>query len=409
MSRSAPRSWAALCVAVGVCAATVSSACSRGKPEQKAAGSLSAAETDALRAALATYAEIAFASYSDAVGGAKVLARSVEALLAAPSVESLAAARKAWLSARHPYQQTEVFRFYDGPIDGVELRINTWPIDEGYVDGSGQTGILGIIGDRIRYPDLTTELLATLNGKDGETSISTGYHVLEFLLWGSDRRADGPGDRSYTDYVGKPDEAAGRRSRYLRLAVELLIRDLEEVRDAWAPGADNYRATFSRLPPILALGLALKGMGALSGPELGGERLSVAYETKAQENEHSCFSDNTVADLADDTLGIQNVCRGEYVRANGEPPVRGPGLCAAVAARSPVLGARLRPEIAASVEKVRAIPAPFDQAILGDDTAPGRVAVQAAIACLEAQTQTLAEVAAAYDVRLSPAASRRRP
>ena len=81
MSRSAPRSWAALCVAAGVCAATVTSACSRAKPEQKAAVSLSAAETDALRAALATYAEIAFGGYSDAVGGAKVLARSVEALL----------------------------------------------------------------------------------------------------------------------------------------------------------------------------------------------------------------------------------------------------------------------------------------------------------------------------------------
>ncbi len=118
-------------------------------------------------------------------------------------------------------------------------------------------------------------------------------------------------------------------------------------------------------------------MGALGGPELGGERLTVAYETKSQENEHSCFSDNTVTDLSGDALGIENVCLGRYERPAGEP-VRGPGLCDAVAAHDPALAERLRTGIHASVEKVRAIPAPFDQAILGADTAPGRVAIQAA-------------------------------
>lgn len=371
--------------------------------------SFTPAETKALGGALATYADIAFESYSDAVSGVRALEQAIDSFLLAPSAEGLAAAREAWLVARHPYQQTEVFRFYDGPIDRVELRINTWPIDEGYIDGSGSTGKLGIIDDPKGYPELSTELLAKLNAKEGETSISTGYHVLEFLLWGADRRADGPGDRPYTDFVGKPGDAASRRARYLRLAAELLLHDLEQVRDAWAPGAENYRAEFLRWPAAKALGLAIKGMGALSGPELAGERLTVAYATKAQENEHSCFSDNTVADLTDDALGIQNVCLGHYDRTSGGGPVRGAGLCAAVATRAPALAERLRTTIAASITKVRAIPRPFDQAILGDDAAPGRVAVQAAIVALEAQARTLAEVAAAYDLRLTPATSKRRP
>jgi len=382
--------------------------CQRSKPEPEPKRTPTAVETAALRASLSTYAEIAESAYSDAVSGARALEQSVAAFLATPSAEGLVAARNAWLRARHPYQQTEVFRFYDGPIDRVELRINTWPIDEGYVEGAGQSGKLGIIDDAKRYPDLTQELLSDLNGKEGETSISTGYHVVEFLLWGKDQRADGPGDRPYTDYVGEPGDAASRRGRYLRSAVALLIHDLEQVRDAWVKDRDNYRAKFLALPPSEAFGLAIKGVGSLSGPELGGERLTVAYETKAQENEHSCFSDNTVADLADDALGIQNACLGRYQRSNGAS-VEGPGLCDAVAARSPALAARLRQEIAASVAKVRAIPAPFDQAVLGGDGAPGRVAVQAAIAALQAQTSTLAELAAAYDLRLAPSTPRQRP
>lgn len=381
--------------------------CARSKPEETPKA-LTAAESTALRAALTTYAEIAASVYSDAVEAARMLAASIEAFVASPSAEGLAGARRAWIVARHSYQQSEVFRFYDGPIDRVELRVNTWPIDEGFVEGTGESGKLGIIDDAQRYPELTPELLAGLNAKEGETSISTGYHVLELLLWGRDQRADGPGERPYTDYVGKPGEAGERRGRYLRAAVALLIRDLEEVRDAWVPGKGNYRATFLAFRPDEAFGLAIKGMGALSGPELGGERLTVAYETKAQENEHSCFSDNTVADLTDDVLGIQNVCVGRYESTAGTS-VRGSGMCDAAAVRAPELAARLRQQIATSLDEVRAIPAPFDQAILGPDTSPGRVAIQAAITALEAQTHVLAELAAKCDVRLTPVAVRRRP
>ncbi|HEV8547749.1 MAG TPA: imelysin family protein, partial [Polyangiaceae bacterium] len=155
-------------------------------------------------------------------------------------------------------------------------------------------------------------------------------------------------------------------------------------------------------------GLALKGMGALSGPELGGERLTVAYETRAQENEHSCFSDNTVSDLADDALGIDNVCAGRYERTEGEA-VHGTGLCDAVAAHEPALGERLRENVGASLAKLRAIPAPFDRAIQGDDGAPGRVAVQAAITALETQANTLAAIAASYHVRPGDVPRRRQP
>src|SRR5262249_42571701 len=157
--------------------------------------------------------------------------------------------------------------------------------------------------------------------------VTTGFHAVEFLLWGVDRNAAGPGSRPFTDFVpssapnaaaSKESNDARRRGQYLLAATELLVRHLDEVAADWADGKpDNYRHRFLSMPPSEALGLALKGMGTLSGPELSGERLTVAYETKDQENEHSCFSDNTHSDLAFDAVGIQNLCLGTYRRSAG--------------------------------------------------------------------------------------------
>jgi putative iron-regulated protein len=360
-----------------------------------------------LKAALAGYAELALVTYDDSLRGAQQLLAAVQALLSEPSERSLEVARSAWLSARVPYAQSEVFRFYDGPIDEVELWVNTWPIDESYVESLPGEPSLGIIQDREHYPQLSRELLQRLNGQAGETAISTGYHVIEFLLWGRDESENGPGQRSFRDFVppreGREQSIERRRASYLLLASELLVAQLCEVRDAWrADLTGNYRAAFLALPPRAALYRALKGMAKLSGPELSGERLTVAYETKSQEHEHSCFSDSTQADLANNALGIENVCLGRYRRSAGGSLAK-PALCDVLARALPELGARLRTELAASVQATAQIPAPFDRAIQGDDAAAGRTAVAHAISALRAQAQTLEQIKST--LRLSEAGS----
>jgi putative iron-regulated protein len=354
----------------------------------------------ALRA-LATYADIAFATYDDAASAARALVSASDALLSEPTQENLARAREAWLRARIPYAQSEVFRFYDGPIDALELWVNTWPIDESFVESQLAAGS-GMIDDVARFPVLTRELLLEQNGKAGETSIASGYHVIEFLLWGRDVSRDGPGARPASDFDASGSDAraaqlARRRGQYLKLAAELLVEHLDTVVAAWRAQPGNYRAGFLARPQREALALVLKGMGALSGAELAGERLTVAYETKHQENEHSCFSDSTHLDLAGNVRGLQNICRGRYQRQD-DSAVSGLGVCALIAERAPHLGAKLREQIDASLRAALAIPAPFDTAILGSDNAPSRKAVAGAIAALQGQTQTLSEIAAALSL-----------
>src|SRR5262245_51946260 len=286
---------------------------------------------------VSAYATLVYASYQDALAGTRSLAAAVDAFLDAPDHETLQRARQVWIDARVPYLQTEAYRFYDGPIEAVEGLINSWPIDENlidYVDGEPDAGI---INHPERYPAITAGLIASLNEKGGEKNITTGFHAIEFLLWGQDLNDDGPGRRSYLDYVDGKAANADRRREYLRQTARLLVQHLEMVVAEWAPDKTaNYRARFVAMPPDEALASILKGAGILSGAELAGERLTVPYETKEQEDEHSCFSDTTDRDILFDTIGIQNVFLGRYVRVSGER-IEGAGLRDIIAGVDPAL------------------------------------------------------------------------
>jgi putative iron-regulated protein len=353
------------------------------------------------RAVIANYARLAEAGYDDAVTGAKGLAAAVDDFLQAPNEAGLARARRAWIAARIPYAQTEVYRFYDGPIDAVDGLINAWPIDENlidYVDGAADAGL---INHPERMPAITASAIEALNEKDGERNITAGFHAIEFLLWGQDLNDDGPGQRSSADYVAGQGGHADRRRDYLRIVSSRLVEHLESVAAEWReerPG--NYRARFVALAPDVAIARMLKGAGILAGTELAGERLTVPYETKEQEDEHSCFSDNTQQDVLYDTIGLENVLSGRYTRSSGER-LEGRGLIDLMAVIDPTLSRQLAQQSAAAVAAARLVPAPFDRAILGNDEAPGRRAVKTLIDALRAEADSIARAGAAIGVKLS--------
>ncbi|HEY0137661.1 MAG TPA: imelysin family protein [Nannocystis sp.] len=349
----------------------------------------------------AQYVAVVAATYADSLTSADAMQAEIEAFLAAPSAAGLDRARDAWLAAREVYGQTEVFRFYGGPIDAepdnLEGRINSWPLDEVYIDYVEGEPEGGLINDTATYPTIDRELLIARNAAGSEDDISTGWHAIEFLLWGQDLRDDGPGERPYTDFVVGEDGTAAnqdRRADYLAIATELLVADLGTLSAAWQPGSANVDS-FTAGDPKDALTKLLLGMGSLSGAELSGERMGVAYETREQEDEHSCFSDNTHRDLYTNALGIENVYLGQF------GGVKGASLSQLVAGLDPELDRTLREQLAASVAAMAAIPAPFDRAIQAPDGDPARQAVADGIAALKAQTATIAEVAARLEITLN--------
>ncbi len=353
-------------------------------------------------AVLEAYAALVHASYEDSLVGAEDLDGALAALVADPGEPTLAGAREAWLAAREPYGQTEAFRFYGGPIEQGEPEregaLNAWPMDEAVIDYvfdplTQTMEVGGIVND----PDvpLDAATLEGLNGANAEEEVTTGYHAIEFLLWGQDDPATpGAGARPASDF--DTADHADRRGRYLEVTSAILREDLQELVDAWSPGsAGNYRAGFVGGDPRDGLRALLVGMGSLSGAELAGERINVAFMTRDQEDEHSCFSDNTHRDIVNNARGIRNVYLGAYTRLDGSA-VRGPSLSDLVAARDAELDATMRAQLDASVAAAEAIPAPFDEAILND-----REAVSAAIEALRAQTVTIVAIADLFQIRLN--------
>lgn len=354
--------------------------------------------------AVATYAEIVHASYRDSLGMAEQLDAAAAALVANPTAGTHEAAQEAWLAAREPYLQTEVYRFYGGPIDneddGPEGFINAWPLDEEHIDyvmGDPDAGI-------VNNPQMTinADTLMSNNETPGEKDIATGYHAIEFLLWGQDMNADGPGARPYTDYMltGGTNANQDRRGEYLTTTSELLLAHLGDLVDAWAPGEDNYRADFEAEAPGDALVKIMSGMIILSGFETGGERLQAALDAKEQEEEHSCFSDNTHRDMVQDVRGVQNVWLGEYDPLDGNP-ISGTGVRDVIAAEDPGLADRITDRIAESLDLAEDLVPPFDREIQAGN-AEGNARVQALIDSLFDQRDLLEEAFELYGLNRIP-------
>lgn len=320
---------------------------------------------------LTTYADIAAAGYEDSLITAHALEDAIAALVAAPSAEALNAAREAWLEARVPYQQTEVFRFGNAIVDDWEGRVNAWPLDEGlidYVDGAyggptdeNELAALNVIasptfilsGTEIDASVINAALLEeTLHEAGGvEANVATGYHAVEFLLWGQDLNGhgDGAGERPYTDFVQGEDCTGGncdRRIDYLMAATELLVSDLEWMADQWTSTGDARAALLDA--PQAGLAAMLTGMGSLSYGETAGERMRLGLMLNDPEEEHSCFADNTHNDHFFNGVGVRNVYLGEYIRIDGTL-VSGPSLSDLVLAVDADLDTEMRTRLAEAV------------------------------------------------------------
>ncbi|MGB3621133.1 MAG: imelysin family protein, partial [Ketobacter sp.] len=288
------------------------------------------------------YGAIAYAVFTDSLTTAKQLQSNIEALLFEPSQKTLDQARAAWLAARVPYQQSEVFRFGNRIVDEWEGQLNAWPLDEGlmdYVDTGryhhemGNAGATANIiantsitigGKKVDLSEITPDVLGSLNEIGGsEANVATGYHAIEFLLWGQDLNGTqaGAGDRPYTDYVvgkGCSHGNCDRRGEYIQAAAQLLVNDLAYMQGQWASDKkDNYRAKLNSDNPTAGLTKALFGMGSLALGELAGERMKVALTANSTEDEHDCFSDNTHHSHFYDVKGIENIYFGHYVRVDG--------------------------------------------------------------------------------------------
>ena len=383
-----------------------------------------AADSVSARAVLNTYDDIAEAMYGDALVRAELLDGAVDALLAAPSEETLGAARQAWLAARVPYQQTEVYRFGNPIVDEWEGRVNAWPLDEGlidyvdvaiYGDSSDENAFyaanvianpqLAIGGETIDATTIDAALLDSLQEIDEvEANVSRGYHAIEFLLWGQDLNGTGPGkgQRPASDYAFGDACTGGncdRRRAYLAAATDLLVSDLQEMVGNWQVSGPARTALVADVDHK-GLTMMLTGLGSLSYGELAGERIKLGLMLHDPEEEHDCFSDNTHNSHYYDVAGMRAVYVGRYEGVDGKV-VEGPSLSDLVRQRDPAVDDEMRAALDKSLAAFAKIKGTVDSGqmaydqMLVEGNEIGNAMIQAGVDALVAQTRAIERTVAA--------------
>ncbi len=321
--------------------------------------------------AVATYGEIGFATYVDCYQTALDLEDAVNSFIEEPTALGLEACKAAWRKARIPYAQSEIFRFSNVPIDDANSRdklVNSWPIDPFYIDYTENEPESGIINNILSYPDISKDLLVDLNAASSATSITTGYHAIEFLLWGQDLNLSSSGNRPYTDYLTGPEGTAenqDRRGQYLVLITELLVDILFEVQEEWAPGAEFRESLLVDSNIITISSGFFESVERLCVDELGGKGMEYPVNEQSQYYEQSNFSDNTTMDIRMTYQGIKNVYFGSYSSYSGSRISKN-SFNWAYEARSLYADNRAEAVFVTVDLNMNLLPSPFDQGIFNN-------------------------------------------
>lgn len=404
---------------IGLLSATALTACSLM--------SLAHAEAVTPKAVAQHYVASAEAMFGDAAAAATDLQKAVDALIASPTEATLKSARAAWLEARPWYQQTEGFRFGNPLVDEWEGRVNAWPLDEGLIDyvdvkvygeesDENELFTANVIANpalkigtmTIDASVITPELVRSLHeAADNEANVATGYHAIEFLLWGQDLNGTGPGagNRPYTDF--DPANCTGgncdRRAAYLKAATDLLVADLNEMAASWKEGGAARNDYLARNDKD-ALSTILTGLGSLSYGELAGERMKLGLLLHDPEEEHDCFSDNTHNSHYYDVAGMWAIYSGTVPRRDGSV-LEGPGLEELAKAEAPQAAAKLDADMQATLAAFKALKDKADSGMaydqmIGAGNAEGNALVQAAIDSLVNQTRGIEALVTAMNLSI---------
>jgi putative iron-regulated protein len=316
------------------------------------------------------------ANYQDVVAKLEDLQSAVDAFVAAPSQDGFDAARTAWLNARPGYGRCEVSRFYGGPLDDAQGRMNEWPLDENFLDYTFDIPDGGIVNQPDAYPVIDVELLKSTDHMGGLENLPAGFHAIEFLLWGQRAsQSDGPGARPYTDYAdGGTAANQSRRRDYLKAATTLLLSDMRGLVAAWdLSDPQSYGSAMVAGSAHDGVEKIVRGLTDMHISELYYERLLDPYVTMDRKDEESCFSESTYTDLVANGTGVADTYHGRY------GSLAGPSVEDLLIEIDPTLADQIDQQIQATLTAIEAIPQPFDHTVIADPKSDDHKKLDAAV------------------------------
>jgi putative iron-regulated protein len=354
-------------------------------------------QEDEIRPVLQNYANIVFANYEDSVEQAEGLNAAIDSFLSGPAAGNLVQTKAAYHAARAPFTLTEAYRFYGGPVDDSWAGLNAWRMDPEFVDYTELSGQSGIINDPDTFPTIDADLLTGLNAtEETPKGITTGYHVIAFLLWGEDLNTTDSqqfGSRAHTDYTDALH--ADRRSQYLRVTGQLVVEDLQDLADAWGEDG-SFREEFVSQEPYVGIAKIMVGMRTLAEVELANRLCDRGYDwdpmSGAKLYELSPFTDRTLVDLEAAVQGMKNVYTGEY------EDIAGRGIDKLVFDKDPDLDDSVKAQFDKVFEKIDAVPEDFEISVKLDENT--REAIDDVRDQLRKLDELLGEVALSLEIEV---------
>jgi putative iron-regulated protein len=346
------------------------------------------------------HAAIVLANYQNTLADAEKLQGAIRVLLNNPTKSNHARAQKAWLNSRESYGQTEAFRFYDGPIDfadektgeeGPEGELNAWPVNEAFIDYVQENPHSGLINSQEK---MTISFINSVNMKSDEADVTTGYHAIEFLLWGQDLSLKSAGTRTFKDFTAG-QKANDRRRQYLKLITEKLVTDLKFLVKEWLPAQKNFRSAFAQLSEEELQSKLFTALATLSAFEIASERMGTSLDSGDQEDEHSCFSDNTHRDFIANQQGIINVYMGTY------GSLKAYGLYDSLKCKDTALADEIKNSLEQTAMLLSKIPTPIDKLLVEKKGSAGRQKMEAAIMALVTQAKLMKKAGVVLGVEVN--------
>lgn len=321
------------------------------KPEAQAPEQIEV-NTEALLSAANLYV---YTQMSEALSRAQELDSIITSLLHHPNPGALEEAQAAWIKAYSAYVKVSFFstvprfekpqfREQNDTYARIEERIDSWPIEPGYIDYLPLYPLSGIVNDltlKINEEDVSAQ-----HGFSDMRFASLGFHPIEFLLFGEN------GKRSAKDFIPqensievvsadtavKEDETDdlnqteadidnkeihdhvhveidgpqnhNRRRDYLRLLSALVVKNLQKLTDRWEP-AHGYYAKQWRQPQssqqLASLTLVYQALVDSIQNTLLEKHFAVLLNQKQVDDLRSPFSNQDVNNMHDLLVGIESL------------------------------------------------------------------------------------------------------
>ena len=257
-----------------------------------------------------------------------------------------------------------------------------------------------IIDASLINSDLLENKMHELGGN--EANVATGYHAIEFLLWGQDLNGTnaGSGNRPFTDFSlsNCTNKNCDRRRQYLIAATNLLVKDLEDIRYFWSNEGIARKDLIEDNSELQGIKRILTGMGSLSYGELAGERMKLGLMLHDPEEEHDCFSDNTHNSHYYNVVGIRNVYLGNYKTINNDT-IMGESISSKVAKLDKNLDVEMKNALDNTITKMREIVKSSEEdgvtydMLIAEGNKKGNMMIQNAVDALVIQSKKIEQVA----------------